>query len=188
MPTSRVLAATNRNLEAMMRAGNFREDLYYRLQVIELRVPALRDRREEIISLVEFFLASTRACIVVRRCGRVRCCSMRFSTTRGRQHSRAREHDEAFVVLQDESLVLSELAHAKEMAVASHAPAPPAPAPAPAPSPSRRTREWDSRPASRPQNRWRRLPCPAARSRVSTAMLTASTCRLWRERPRCARA
>jgi DNA-binding NtrC family response regulator len=40
-----------------------------------------------------------------------------------------------FVVLQDESLVLSELAHAKEMALASYAPAPPAPAPAPAPVP-----------------------------------------------------
>jgi transcriptional regulator with PAS, ATPase and Fis domain len=72
-----------RNLESMMRAGNFREDLYYRLQVIELRVPALRDRREEIVSLVEFFLTKYARCIVVRRCGPVRCCSKRFSITRG---------------------------------------------------------------------------------------------------------
>ena len=52
----RVIAATNQHLESMMRAGTFREDLYDRLQVIELHVPPLRDRREEIPALVEFFL------------------------------------------------------------------------------------------------------------------------------------
>ena len=52
----RVIAATNRELKQMIRAGSFREDLYYRLQVIEIRVPPLRDRREEIPALLEFFL------------------------------------------------------------------------------------------------------------------------------------
>jgi DNA-binding NtrC family response regulator len=41
----------------MIRAGAFREDLYYRLQVIEIRIPPLRERQEEIQPLVEFFLA-----------------------------------------------------------------------------------------------------------------------------------
>ncbi len=52
----RVIAATNRDLEAMMREGTFREDLYYRLQVIEIRIPSLRERREEIQPLVDYFL------------------------------------------------------------------------------------------------------------------------------------
>ncbi len=52
----RVLAATNRDLDAMLQRGQFRADLYYRLQVIEIRVPPLRQRREEIPALLDFFL------------------------------------------------------------------------------------------------------------------------------------
>lgn len=52
----RVVAATNKNLEAMVKEGKFREDLYYRLNVINIKVPALRDRREDIPILASRFL------------------------------------------------------------------------------------------------------------------------------------
>ncbi|MEC8333768.1 MAG: sigma-54 dependent transcriptional regulator [Verrucomicrobiota bacterium] len=52
----RVIAATHRNLESMISEGTFREDLFYRLNVISVEIPALRDRREDIPDLVIYFL------------------------------------------------------------------------------------------------------------------------------------
>lgn len=53
----RIVAATNASLEHLVREGRFREDLFYRLNVIQLAIPPLRDRREEIPTLVHHFLA-----------------------------------------------------------------------------------------------------------------------------------
>ena len=52
----RVIAATNKNLAEEIAAGNFREDLFHRLSVIEIRVPSLNERREDIPALIDFFL------------------------------------------------------------------------------------------------------------------------------------
>ena len=54
----RLICATNRNLEEMVRQGEFREDLYYRINTMHLHLPALRERQDEIVPLAERFLQS----------------------------------------------------------------------------------------------------------------------------------
>jgi transcriptional regulator with PAS, ATPase and Fis domain len=55
----RVISATNRNLEQAIAAGSFREDLFYRLRVVEISVPPLRERQDDILSLARQFVAKT---------------------------------------------------------------------------------------------------------------------------------
>jgi tetratricopeptide (TPR) repeat protein len=52
----RVIAATHRDLEVLVREGSFREDLFYRLQVVPVRIPPLRERRDDIVALARHFL------------------------------------------------------------------------------------------------------------------------------------
>jgi two-component system response regulator AtoC len=52
----RVIAASNRDLEKAVREGHFRQDLYYRLAIIAIFIPSLRDRKEDVLPLVEFFI------------------------------------------------------------------------------------------------------------------------------------
>ena len=66
----RVLAATHRDLASMTQEGMFREDLYYRLNVIPLKLPSLRERREDIPELVRFFLE--------RGCAKHKCRNLRL--------------------------------------------------------------------------------------------------------------
>ncbi|MGI9201370.1 MAG: sigma-54-dependent transcriptional regulator [Woeseiaceae bacterium] len=58
---ARILSATHKNLSGMVGAGEFREDLYYRINVIELHVPALRDRGDDVIDLANHILAKLNA-------------------------------------------------------------------------------------------------------------------------------
>jgi two-component system, NtrC family, response regulator HydG len=61
----RLIAATNRNLSEAIEAGTFRRDLYYRLNVVAISMPALRERREDIAFLAEYFIAKA-----ARKCKR----------------------------------------------------------------------------------------------------------------------
>src|SRR5437763_8089667 len=54
---ARILAATNRNMEEEVKKGRFREDLFYRLNVVELNIPPLRERPEDVLPLASAFIA-----------------------------------------------------------------------------------------------------------------------------------
>jgi two-component system, NtrC family, response regulator AtoC len=121
----RVVTATNRDLEAMMLRGQFREDLYYRLKVIEAVVPPLRERRDEISQLIDFFIAK-----YSRRYNRpVRPLSdelrRRFLEYDWPGNIRELENMiKRFVILQDEQLVLRELSKPRPAGPVSMSPAP----------------------------------------------------------------
>jgi two-component system response regulator AtoC len=107
----RVIAATNRDLEKMMQQGTFREDLYYRLQVIEVHIPPLRERREEIPQLIEFFLLKFAS--VYRRPPMRPSLVLQEALLTYDWPGNIRELEnmiKRLVVLQDETLILSELA------------------------------------------------------------------------------
>ena len=106
----RVIAATNRDLDAMMRERTFREDLYYRLQVIELRIPPLRQRRNEIPALIEFFLL--RYSRLYRRPAPRPSQMLLDALQEHPWPGNIRELENTmkrFVVLQDERLIMAEL-------------------------------------------------------------------------------
>jgi two-component system, NtrC family, response regulator AtoC len=115
----RVVAATNRDLEAMLMRGEFREDLYYRLKVIEVTVPPLRERRNEIVNLTEFFIDR-----YARRYNRpVRQLSEElaqlFQTYEWPGNIRELENMiKRIVILQDEALVVREMSRAPRTSVA----------------------------------------------------------------------
>jgi DNA-binding NtrC family response regulator len=128
----RVIAATNRDLEKMMVNGEFREDLYYRLKVIELTVPSLRERRDEIPMLTDFFIA--RYSRKYNRPARLLSDELRdlFLRYVWPGHIRELEHMiKRVVVLQDETLVIREIQQHMQRPAAAPAPAavaPPLPA------------------------------------------------------------
>jgi two-component system, NtrC family, response regulator AtoC len=166
----RVVAATNRDLEQMMLRGDFREDLYYRLKVIEALVPPLRERRDEIASLTDFFIVK-----YSHRYNRpVRPLSdeMRQKFMEYDWPGNVRELEnmiKRFVILQDEQLVMRELnkprlvpqpagvtAPQSEYSLPYHSPTPPAAA-APPPAADEEEADADDVEAPAPSQDGRRL-------------------------------
>ena len=130
----RVIAATNRDLHAAMRRGEFREDLYYRLGVFEIALPPLRDRLDDILELADVFLEEIGATVGRPAAG---------IADEAREHLRAcawpgnvrelRNAIERAVILADGGIIRSEhLPVTPPRAVAPGHPADPSPAPLPA--------------------------------------------------------
>jgi two-component system response regulator AtoC len=121
----RVVAATNRDLEKMMLSGEFREDLYYRLKVIELTVPPLRERPDEIPTLIDFFIA--RYARKYNRTARPLTEPLRALFMQYEWPGNIRELENMIkrvVILQDEQLVIREIERNMQRVAANAAAAP----------------------------------------------------------------
>ena len=174
----RVLAATNRDLEQMMLRGDFREDLYYRLKVIEAMVPPLRERRDEIPSLIDFFIVK-----YSHRYNRpVRPLSdelrQRFLAYEWPGNIRELENMiKRFVILQDEEMVKRELAKPRIMpnpagvtsASSEYSPAYHAPPAAETAPPAQDDDDEDDEPVDVPPNQDGRRLAEVAREAALTA-------------------
>jgi transcriptional regulator with PAS, ATPase and Fis domain len=130
----RVIAATNRNLDEMIQTGRFREDLYYRLNVVAISIPPLRERREEIAVLVEYFM--TRFCRQYNRDAlKISATTMRLLQDYS-WPGNVRELENMIkraVVLQTEALVQQEIALRSEKRWSPKAEGAPVPSPAAVP-------------------------------------------------------
>jgi transcriptional regulator with GAF, ATPase, and Fis domain len=124
-----VLAATNRDLAAEVAAGNFRADLLYRLNVVEVRVPALRDRREDIPYLVAAFVRESATRLGKRLTGLTPSAERALNLSSAGWPGNVRELrnviERACILTDGEFVTERELAQSKPVA-----------APAPAPSPT----------------------------------------------------
>jgi DNA-binding NtrC family response regulator len=117
---ARILAATNRILEEEVKAGRFREDLFYRLNVVELNIPSLRERSEDILPLASAFIAEfTRG--KARFASSVADCLTRYNWPGNVRELRNAMERAALLSLGD--LILPEHLPAKVRAVAESAPA-----------------------------------------------------------------
>jgi len=117
---ARILAATNRILEEEVKAGRFREDLFYRLNVVELNIPSLRERSEDILPLASAFIAEfTRG--KARFASSVADCLTRYTWPGNVRELRNAMERAALLSLGD--LILPEHLPAKVRAVAESAPA-----------------------------------------------------------------
>jgi DNA-binding NtrC family response regulator len=106
----RIVAATNRDLEGMLTRSEFREDLYYRLKVIEIVVPPLRERTDEIPQLVEFFSGKYAKRYNRREPNLTPALMDAMQTYTWPGNVRELENVvKRFVILQDEGLLLREL-------------------------------------------------------------------------------
>ncbi len=118
---ARLLTATNRNLEELVKAGKFREDLFYRLNVVELNIPPLRERREDILPLASHFIAEF-AKGRARFSEAVSMCIERYPWPGNIRE--LRNAMERAVLLSRSELILPEHLPAKVRELASQAPAP----------------------------------------------------------------